>query len=439
MQTEVHSTQIDAARRGIITEEMLAVAQEEHVEIQQIRDGIASGEIVIFKNKHNANPRKKICGVGKGLFTKVNANIGTSRDWINIDEELAKLEACEKAGAHAVMDLSTGGDLTEIRKAVLKKTTIPVGTVPVYEVLHTACMQGKQIKDLTPEDFLSAIEKHGEEGVDFVTVHCGLTYEAVLRINRQGRLNGIVSRGGAFLAHWMVLHQDENPYYKYYDQVLEICKKYDMVLSLGDGLRPGALKDATDRGQIQELIVLGELQKRALESGVQSIIEGPGHVPIDQIPMNIGLQKQLCNNAPFYVLGPLVTDIAPGYDHIVSAIGGAIAAQHGADFLCYVTPAEHLCLPTKEDVFEGVIASRIAAHAADIAKYGERARRWDDVFSRARQQRDWQSQIANALDPEKARKYHAEKKVAVNDTCSMCGEYCSYRLSEKTFDDLEER
>jgi len=428
--------QIEAARSGIITEVMVHIAQDEECDGRFIRDGIARGEIVVFGNKKQTAKGRTYYGVGTGLRTKVNANIGTSRDCIDINEELEKLQVAEEAGAHAVMDLSTGGDLTAIRASILNKATIPVGTVPVYEVLHTACSQGKTIADITEEDFIAAIEKHAEEGVDFVTVHCGLTYEAVLRIKNQGRRGGIVSRGGSFLAHWMVLHDKENPYYTHFDEVLKICLDYDIVLSLGDGLRPGAIDDATDRGQIQELVVLGELQKRAFAAGVQVIIEGPGHVPLDQIEMNIKLEKKLCNNAPFYVLGPLVTDVAPGYDHIVSAIGGAIAAQHGADFLCYVTPAEHLRLPTKEDVRNGVIASRIAAHAADVVKLGEKAKRWDDVFSTHRRKRDWDKQISLSLDPTVARQVHEGANPQVEDTCTMCGEYCSYRLSEKTFQDI---
>jgi len=431
-------TQIEKARVGEITEEVARVALDEGLEASFVSEKIASGEVVIFSNALSARADKKIYGVGTGFLTKVNANIGTSRDHLDIDEELNKLDVCIKAGAHAVMDLSTGGDLTEIRARVINASTIPVGTVPVYEALHVACVNGKTIKDITEEDFIAAIEKHVLEGVDFVTVHCGLTRDAVMHIHKQGRVGGIVSRGGSFLAHWMVLHGKENPYYTHYDEILRILKKHDVVLSLGDGLRPGALADATDRGQVHELLVLGDLQKRALDAGVQCLIEGPGHVPLDQIETNMILQKKLCNKAPFYVLGPLVTDVAPGYDHIVSAIGGAIAAQYGADFLCYVTPAEHLRLPTAEDVHEGVIASRIAAHAADIVKYGDRARKWDDEFSAHRMKRDWDYQLKNSLDPVKAGEYHNERKPSKEDTCSMCGEYCSYKLSEQTFEKIME-
>jgi phosphomethylpyrimidine synthase len=436
MKDKTRLTQIDAAREGILTAEMQKVAQDEGLRPEKILAGIGNGQIVICSNYISSSDKKKVCGVGTGLRTKVNANIGTSRDRINIEEELAKLRACEEAGADAVMDLSTGGDLTDIRKHVIRASTIPVGTVPVYEVLHTACASGKTVADVRPRDFLDAVEKHAQEGVDFVTVHCGLTFDAVLKIKSQGRLNGIVSRGGAFHAQWMVTHQAENPLFDHFDELIAIARKYDIVLSLGDGLRPGALRDATDRGQVQELITLGELQKRAFDAGVQVIIEGPGHVPLDQIEMNMALQKRLCNNAPFYVLGPLVTDVAPGYDHIVSAIGGAVAARYGADFLCYVTPAEHLGLPSADDVREGVIAARIAAHAGDIVKLGERARMWDDRMSEYRQKRDWQGQIRLALDPLKARTYHEQQKAHIEDTCTMCGEYCSYRVSEKTFQDI---
>jgi phosphomethylpyrimidine synthase len=430
-------TQIDSARKGIITDEMHKVALAEGVDVEFIRRGIESGEIIIFSNYISSSDTKKVCGVGKGLSTKVNANIGSSRDCVDCAQELEKLKACEEAGADAVMDLSTGGDITAIRKKIIAASSIPVGTVPVYEVLHTFCSEGKTAMDVTAQDFLDAVEKHALEGVDFVTVHCGLTMDAVLHVKEQGRLNGIVSRGGAFHAHWMVMHNAENPLYSHFDDLIAIARKYDVVLSLGDGLRPGALHDATDRGQVQELITLGKLQKRAFDAGVQVIIEGPGHVPLDQIETNMILQKKLCNNAPFYVLGPLVTDVAPGYDHIVSAIGGAQAARYGADFLCYVTPAEHLGLPSVSDVREGVIASRIAAHAGDIVKLGAKARAWDDEISRYRQKRDWPGQLRLALDPVKAKQYHDKKKAAIEDTCTMCGEYCSYRLSEKTLEDIK--
>lgn len=430
-------TQLEAARAGKITPEMKIVARDEDVNEEFVRSGIENGTIIIFSNRLSARPDKKIYGVGAGLFTKVNANIGTSRDWLKIDEEIEKLKVAEEAGAHAIMDLSTGGDLTAIRERVIAESTIPVGTVPVYEVLHTFRSDGKTVMDIKAEDFLAAVEKHCKEGVDFVTVHCGLTMDAVIRVKRQGRIQGVVSRGGAFHANWMIRHKKENPFYEHFDELLAILKKYDVALSLGDGLRPGAIDDSTDRGQIQELIILGELQKRAFDAGVQTIIEGPGHVPMNEIPTNMIMQKKMCNNSPFYVLGPLVTDVAPGYDHITSAIGGAIAAQHGADFLCYVTPAEHLGLPSVEDVREGVIAARIAAHAGDIVKLGAKAKKWDNELAKYRQKRDWQGQLKLALDPVKAEKYHSSKTASVEDTCTMCGEYCSYKLSEETFGEME--
>lgn len=437
MSKEKILTQVEAARAGIITPEMKRVAKDEDVSEEFVRAGIENGTIIIFSNRLSARPDKNIYGVGAGLFTKVNANIGTSRDWLKIDEEIAKLKVAEEAGAHAIMDLSTGGDLTEIRRRVIDESTIPVGTVPVYEVLHTFRSEGKTVMDIQAQDFLDAVEKHCKEGVDFVTVHCGLTMEAVKRVRAQGRIQGIVSRGGAFHANWMIKHKQENPFYSHFDKLIEILKKYDVALSLGDGLRPGAIDDSTDRGQIQELITLGELQQRAFDAGVQVIIEGPGHVPMHEVETNMIMQKKMCNNAPFYVLGPLVTDVAPGYDHITSAIGGAIAAQHGADFLCYVTPAEHLGLPSIDDVREGVIASRIAAHAGDIVKLGAKARKWDNELAKYRQKRDWEGQLKLALDPVKAEKYHSAKTATEEDTCTMCGEYCSYKLSEETFEEME--
>jgi phosphomethylpyrimidine synthase len=425
--------QIAQARQSLISNEVLRVAEQEDVTPEVIARGIAAGEIVILANKRSVSSKKKICAIGKGLRTKVNANIGTSRDFCDVDVELKKLAAAQEAGADTVMDLSTGGNLTQIREKILTATHIPLGTVPIYDVIHSFCSQGKTVNDAREEDFLGAVETHAKQGVDFVTVHCGLTLEGIKRIQSQGRKGGIVSRGGAFLAQWMVSHKKENPLFTYYDDLIAIAQKYDLVLSLGDALRPGSLDDATDRGQVHELIVLGELQKRAFDRGVQVIIEGPGHVPLDQIEANMILQKKLCNNAPFYVLGPLVTDVAPGYDHIVSAIGGALAARYGADFLCYVTPAEHLRLPQEADVYEGVIASRIAGHAADIVKLGARAKKWDDDFSAFRFKRDWAGQMRMALDPKKAKVFHEQIKPALEDTCTMCGEYCSYRLNEKLF------
>src|SRR3990170_3053593 len=383
-------TQLEAARKGTITEEMRSAAASEGVDAEFIRKGIEDGVIVINKNKLH----RSISGlaVGRGLRTKVNANIGSSQDKADIEEELKKLKVAIDAGADAVMDLSTGGDVSAIRKAVMNESTVAIGTVPIYQAAYGARKKGKSFVELDAEEMFDSIEAHAEDGVDFITVHCGVTRSSVERIKREGRIMGIVSRGGALTAEWMKFNKKENPLYEEYDRLLKIAKKYDMVLSLGDGLRPGCLADATDRAQVEELVILGELAQKAVSEGVQVMIEGPGHVPINQIEANILLQKRLCHGAPFYVLGPLVTDIAPGYDHITSAIGGAIAGTAGADFLCYVTPSEHLRLPTVEDVKEGVIASKIAGHAADIVKGVKGAREWDLQMAKARKSIDWESQ-----------------------------------------------
>lgn len=420
-------TQLEAARKGIITEEMKSAAAKEGVEPEYIRRSIEDGTVIITKNRLHAS----IDGlaVGKGLKTKVNANIGSSQDRVDIEEELKKLRAAINAGADAVMDLSTGGDLQAIRSAVMKESSVPIGTVPIYQAAHDARKKGKSFVELDPEEMFEAVERHAQDGVDFVTVHCGVTRSSVAKVKAQGRIMGIVSRGGALTAEWMKFRKKENPFFEDYSRLLKIAKKYDMVLSLGDGLRPGCLVDATDRGQIDELITLGELAKKAFDEGVQVMIEGPGHVPLDQIEANILLQKRLCNNAPFYVLGPLVTDIAPGYDHITSAIGGAIAASAGADFLCYVTPSEHLRLPTIEDVKEGVIASRIAAHAGDIAKKKKGAIEEDIKLSKARKALDWEEQIRLSIDPEKARMLRAASPPEDADVCTMCGSLCAIKIT----------
>ncbi|MBF8251329.1 MAG: phosphomethylpyrimidine synthase, partial [Deltaproteobacteria bacterium] len=358
-------TQIENARQGIVTEEMKKAALSEGVSVDFIRDGVAKGNIAICRNK-----RRDIepLAIGKGLRTKVNANIGTSGDSSDLSVELEKLRVAVKAGADAVMDLSTGGSLDDIRKEIIKQSPVTIGTVPIYSAVVELNQRGKTFIDMTADDLFRAIEKHAEDGVDFITVHCGVTRSSIERLDNEGRLMDIVSRGGSMTAAWMAKNGKENPLYEQYDRLLDIAREYELVLSLGDGLRPGSIADATDRAQIHELITLGELTQRAWDKGVQVMVEGPGHVPLDQIEANILLQKRLCHGAPFYVLGPLVTDIAPGYDHITSAIGGAIAARAGADFLCYVTPSEHLRLPDIDDVREGVMASRIAAHAGDIAK-----------------------------------------------------------------------
>jgi phosphomethylpyrimidine synthase len=413
------------AQKGEISPQMHKVAELEKVAPEVIRQGILEGTIVISQNKRRTNV--KPLGIGKNLRTKINANLGTSKDLCDLNLELQKLKIAVEAGADAVMDLSTGGDIDGVRKVILEHSPVALGTVPIYQAAIEAGRDKGHLSRMSAEDILRVIERHAADGVDFVTVHCGVTQESVGRLKAQGRLMDVVSRGGAFLVEWMIYNKKENPLYEYYDDLLKIALKYDLTLSLGDGLRPGALADATDRAQIQELITLGELTQRAWDAGVQVIIEGPGHVPLDQIQANVLLEKRLCQGAPFYVLGPLVTDVAPGYDHITGAIGGAIAAMAGADFLCYVTPSEHLRLPTLEDVKEGVIASKIAAHAADIAKGIPGAMEWDIAMSRARKALDWEQQIALSVDPKRAREFRQSAQPVLSDVCTMCGEYCAIK------------
>ena len=417
---------IEKARDNKITDNMRRVAASEGIPEQDLIKGITSGRIIIPVNiKH---PSVTPFGIGRGLRTKVNANIGTSRDCSDIDEELEKLDVAIKAGADTIMDLSTGGDIDNIRREILKHSTVPIGTVPLYQVAIEAARKGKGLVQMTSDEIFKVIERQAGDGVDFITVHCGLTREAASRIKKETRLMDVVSRGGSFTVAWMIHNKKENPLYEHYDRLLDIAAEYDMTLSLGDGLRPGCISDATDRGQIQELITLGELAQRALSRGVQVMIEGPGHVPLDQIETNIKLQKSLCHGAPFYVLGPLVTDSAPGYDHITSAIGGAVAAMYGADFLCYVTPSEHLRLPTVEDVRQGVIASRIAAHAADIAKGVKGAMDRDIKMAECRKKMDWEGQIRLSLDPQHSEQVRASRKPADMDVCTMCGEFCAIKI-----------
>ncbi|MBI3591987.1 MAG: phosphomethylpyrimidine synthase ThiC [Nitrospirae bacterium] len=358
-------TRIEQARKGIVTEEMKAVALAESISPEKLATDIGEGLTVITRNNlHDIAP----LGIGRGLRTKINANIGTSKDKISYDEEIKKLEVLEKYGADAVMDLSTGGDIRDLRNTLMKRSSVAVGTVPIYETIVMTAEKHGHIAKMEAEDLFEVIENHAKDGVDFVTVHCGITQKAIERLREDRRILDVVSRGGAFLLEWMIYNNKENPLFEQYDRLIEMAKKYDLTLSLGDGFRPGCLADATDRSQLEELLTLGELRDRALAAGVQTIIEGPGHVPLNQVELNIKMQKEICKGAPFYVLGPLVTDIAMGYDHIAAAIGGAIAGAAGADFLCYVTPSEHIRLPDIDDVIEGVIASKIAAHAADIAK-----------------------------------------------------------------------
>jgi phosphomethylpyrimidine synthase len=373
------------------------------------------------------------CGIGEGLFIKVNSNIGTSSDRAIIDEEMEKLRVSVEAGADTVMDLSTGGDIDVCRKNILKESIIPVGTVPIYQAVVETVEEKGGLIYLTVDNIFDVIERQAEDGVDFITVHCGLTRDALEMLKKQGRITDIVSRGGAFLTTWMLHHDRENPLYENYERLLSIAKKYDLTLSLGDGLRPGCLADATDRAQIHELMTLGHLTQLAWEEDVQVMIEGPGHVPLDQIETNIILQKKLCHHAPFYVLGPLVTDIAAGYDHVACAIGGAVAGAAGADFLCYVTPAEHLCLPDVDDVREGVVVTKIAAHAADIARGHKQAMERDRQMSRARKNLDWETQMKLAIDPEKARRYREQNPPAEDDVCTMCGKYCAIKQVREYF------
>ena len=419
-------TQLEYARQGTITEAMEKTAASEGISAETIRQGIAEGTIVITQNvKHRTiSP----LAIGKGLRTKINANVGTSKDHTNVEEELAKVRAAIEAGADTIMDLSTGPAIGETRKTVIQASTVPVGTVPIYQAaVEMPEKKNRPMVEMTADDLFEVIERHGEDGVDFITVHCGVTLRSVETIKKEGRLMGVVSRGGAILVEWMHYNKQENPLFEDYDRLLEIAKAYDMTLSLGDGLRPGCLADATDRGQIQELLLLGELTERAWAKGVQVMIEGPGHVPLQQIEANVLLQKRICHGAPFYVLGPLVTDIAPGYDHITGAIGGAIAAWAGADFLCYVTPSEHLRLPTVEDVRDGVIASKIAGHAGDIARGLKGAMDQDACMARARKALNWPEQIRLAVDPERARKLRESRMPKESDVCTMCGELCAIK------------
>lgn len=422
-------TQLEKARKGLITEEMKIAAREENVAPEYIRQGLVDGTIVICRNVQHKTI--KPLAIGRGLRTKVNANIGTSKDHTDLNLELKKLKIATAAGADAVMDLSTGGNLAVIRKKIMQKSNVAIGTVPIYQAAVKMISNKKAIAEMTADDLFDVIEENGRDGVDFITVHCGVTRLSVAALQAQKRILGIVSRGGSMTANWMDCNQQENPLYEEYDRLLDIAHRYDMVLSLGDGLRPGAIDDATDQAQLQELIILGELAGRARAAGVQVMIEGPGHVPLTEIVTNIKLQKEICQNAPFYVLGPLPTDIAPGYDHITSAIGGAIAGAAGADFLCYVTPAEHLRLPTLDDVRDGVIAARIAAHIADIAKGLPGARAKDKRMSQCRKTFDWQGQVDLSIDPEKTVALLEKSKSAKDEGCTMCGELCAIKLGKK--------
>jgi phosphomethylpyrimidine synthase len=420
------TTQMDAARKGIVTREMEIVAKSENMDVQELRDLVAEGKVAIPANKNHKSLVPQ--GVGQGLKTKINVNLGISKDCDDIDKEMEKVKVALDMKAEAIMDLSNYGKTAKFREKLVEMSTAMIGTVPMYDVVG---FYDKELKDISVDEFFKVVEKHAQDGVDFVTIHAGLNRETINTFKRNKRLTNIVSRGGSLLFAWMELNQRENPFYEYFDRLLDICEKYDLTLSLGDACRPGSIADATDASQIKELMVLGELTKRAWERNVQVIIEGPGHMAINEIEANMLLQKRLCHGAPFYVLGPLVTDVAPGYDHITSAIGGAIAATYGADFLCYVTPAEHLRLPNLDDMKEGIVAAKIAAHAADIAKGIKGASQWDNEMSKARQELDWEKMFTLALDEEKPRKYRKESTPHHEDSCTMCGKMCSMRNMNK--------
>jgi phosphomethylpyrimidine synthase len=428
-------TQLKAATEGRVTNEMKRGAAEEGILPEALRADIAKGVTVIPFNK-KLNERVRAVAIGKGLRTKVNANIGSSRDRADIQLELCKARVAEDAGADALMDLSTGGDLHAIRKAILAETALPLGTVPVYEVAARAEDEGREFEDASVDEMFDVVEEHARDGVSFMTVHAGVTRYAVERLKNQGRELDIVSRGGALMAGWMARRKGENPFYEYFERLIDLALTYDFTFSLGDGLRPGCLADANDRAQITELLTLAELAKRARQRGAQVMLEGPGHVPLNAVAEHVRLQKEVSGGAPFYTLGPLVTDVAPGYDHITAAIGGAVAAAAGVDFLCYVTPAEHLSLPGPEDVRLGVIASRIAAHAGDVAKGVAGAAAWDLEISRARKNFDWQRQADLAVDPGEAARRRRESVPQVEaDTCTMCSNMCAIKLSEKALAD----
>jgi len=418
-------TQLYQAGKGQITDEIRKVAEYEGIDVQKLTKRVAKGHVVIPSNK---NRNTKPCGIGQGLSTKINANLGSSPELENVEWEIKKAQLAEKYGADALMDLSTGPNFREVRKAIIESTKAPLGTVPIYQAGISASQKRGAVVNMEEDDMFHAIEEQAQEGVDFMTVHSGITMDTVEKIKRSERIMGIVSRGGAFLAAWILHNQEENPLYKNYDYLLEIAAEHDVTLSLGDGLRPGCLADASDIPQISELLTLGDLVKRAREAGVQVMVEGPGHVPLNQVEANMQIQKTVCSGAPFYVLGPIVTDLAPGYDHITSAIGGALAARAGADFLCYVTPAEHLSIPSLEDVKEGVIASKIAAQAADVANGYKGA--WDRELkmARARKNFDWEKQYQLAFDPDKPKKCRERKPTPESDMCTMCGEFCALRM-----------
>lgn len=424
-----YTTQMDAARKGIVTPEMEIVAKDERIDIKELMSLMAEGKVIIPCNKKHKSIHPS--ALGSMLKTKINVNLGTSRDWKDIDMELQKVQSAVDMGAEAIMDLSSYGDTRRFRKKLTEECSAMIGTVPIYDAV---VYYHKALKKITSQEWLDIVKMHAEDGVDFMTIHCGINKETAKKFKKNKRLMNIVSRGGSIIFAWMEMTGEENPFYEHFDEILDICREYDITLSLGDACRPGCLMDATDASQIEELITLGELTKRAWEKDVQVMIEGPGHMPINQIAANMEIQKTLCHGAPFYVLGPIVTDIAPGYDHITSAIGGAIAASSGASFLCYVTPAEHLRLPDVNDVKEGIIAAKIAAHSADIAKGVKGALEWDLEMDKARKKLDWEKMFTLAIDPEKAKRYREEAKPEKEDTCSMCGNFCAVKNMNRILD-----
>ena len=425
----MYTTQMDAAKQGIVTEEMKKVAAKENIAVEELVKLIAKGQVIIPANKNHKclDPN----GIGDRLRTKINVNLGTSRDCVDLDMEMEKVNAAVKLGAEAIMDLSSFGDTQKFRRKLTAECPATIGTVPIYDAV---VYYHKALKDITTQEWLDIVKMHAEDGVDFMTIHCGINKATAKRFRDNKRLMNIVSRGGSIIYAWMEMTGNEKPFYEHDDEILDICREYDVTMSLGDACRPGCLEDASDISQIEELITLGELTRRAWEKDVQVMIEGPGHMPINQIQANMEIQKTICKGAPFYVLGPLVTDIAPGYDHITAAIGGAMAATYGASFLCYVTPAEHLRLPDLDDVKEGIIASRIAAHAADIAKGVPGAIDWDHKMDVARKKLDWEEMFELSIDPDKARRYRESSKPEKEDTCSMCGNFCAVKNMNRILD-----
>ncbi|MFV0242641.1 MAG: phosphomethylpyrimidine synthase ThiC [Lacrimispora sphenoides] len=424
-----YTTQMDAARKGILTKELMEVAGQEQWEPEKLRELVAEGKVAIPANKNHTC--LKPSGIGSMLRTKINVNLGTSRDLNDLEMELQKVKDAVLMGAESIMDLSSFGDTQKFRRKLTGECPAMIGTVPIYDAV---VYYHKPLREITAEEWIRIVEMHAEDGVDFMTIHVGINRQTARRFKDAKRLTNIVSRGGSIIFAWMEMTGEENPFYEHYDRILEICQKHDVTLSLGDACRPGCIEDASDMSQVEELVTLGELTRRAWEKNVQIIIEGPGHMPLDQIAANMKIQQTICKGAPFYVLGPLVTDIAPGYDHITAAIGGAVAAAAGAAFLCYVTPAEHLRLPDEADVKEGIIAARIAAHAADIAKGIKGAKEWDHKMSDARKRLDWETMFQLAIDPEKARRYRAMSKPEKEDTCSMCGNFCAMKNMNRILD-----